>query len=84
MRRRDMFVRKIELGKTGDKISIIGQGTWGFDRPYDPQEYIPLRTALTAGIGLGMTMIDTAERYGWGGAELTVGDVIQSLSILAF
>jgi myo-inositol catabolism protein IolS len=71
-------MRKISLGKTGEKISIIGQGTWGFDSPYQESDYIPLKNSLKLGIQLGMTMIDTAERYGWGNAEKAVGEVIQS------
>ena len=55
------------LGKTGIKISEIGQGTWQYRG--DPE---PLRI----GISLGATHIDTAEMYG---TEGIVGNAIDDL-----
>lgn len=55
-------------------VPVIGQGTWrmGEDRQQRDQEIAALRT----GIDLGMTLIDTAEMYGEGGAEEVVGQAI--------
>lgn len=49
----------LELGKSGEKIPVLGQGTWklGLDREKEEE-------ALLAGIENGMTLIDTAEMYG--------------------
>lgn len=68
-----------ELGKTGIKVSAIGQGTWGIgglyteDRRMDEEAMLALRT----GIDLGMTFIDTAEAYGAGHSEEVVGAAIK-------
>ncbi|MBV8093972.1 MAG: aldo/keto reductase [Acetobacteraceae bacterium] len=58
----------------GREVSAIGQGTWymGEGRRPPSQE----ADALRLGIDLGMTLIDTAEMYGDGGAERVVGQAI--------
>jgi len=55
-------------------VPVIGQGTWhmGEDRHQRQQEV----KALQRGIDLGLTLIDTAEMYGEGGAEEVVGQAI--------
>ncbi len=52
----------------------LGQGTWhmGEDRGARGQEV----AALRLGLDLGVSMIDTAEMYGEGGAEEVVGEAI--------
>lgn len=52
----------------------LGQGTWhmGEDRGARAQEV----AALRLGLDLGVSMIDTAEMYGDGGAEEVVGEAI--------
>jgi diketogulonate reductase-like aldo/keto reductase len=54
------------FGAGGPLVPAIGQGTW-------PE---PDLVALRHGIALGMTHIDTAEMYGDGRAEETVGKAI--------
>src|SRR5258707_14164557 len=51
----------------GERVPALGQGTWhmGDDRRRAAGE----ATAVRLGIELGMTLIDTAEMYGGGGAE---------------
>ena len=58
------------FGKTGAKVSVIGQGTWYLDHG-DRSRAI---AALQRGLDLGMTHIDTAEMYG--DAELVIADAI--------
>lgn len=59
----------------GSSIPVIGQGTWRMGEvAAKRREEV---TALQAGIDLGLTLIDTAEMYGSGGAEEVVGDAIQ-------
>ena len=55
-------------------IPRLGQGTWHMGENHAPpaQE----ADALRLGIDLGMTLIDTAEMYGDGGAEQVVADAI--------
>ena len=59
----------------GSSIPVIGQGTWRMG------EVAAKRSAevkaLQAGVDLGLTLIDTAEMYGSGGAEEVVGEAIQ-------
>lgn len=58
----------------GECVPALGQGTWriGEDRSAHAKEV----AALQLGIDLGMTLIDTAEMYGEGGAEKVVADAI--------
>lgn len=65
-------MRTLELA---DKtVPVIGQGTWhmGEDRHQREAEV----SALRLGIERGLTLIDTAEMYGEGGAEEVVGQAI--------
>jgi diketogulonate reductase-like aldo/keto reductase len=66
-------MRTINL-RSGQSIPVLGQGTWGFgERRNDRAEAV---AALRAGLDLGVTLIDTAEMYGEGGAEEIVGEAI--------
>src|SRR5215813_15354783 len=58
------------FGRTGQDVSVIGQGTWYLDRG-DRKAAV---AALRRGIETGMTHIDTAEMYG--DAELVIADAI--------
>ena len=51
----------------GERVPVLGQGTWhmGEERRRAAEE----AAAVRLGIELGMTLIDTAEMYGAGGAE---------------
>ncbi|OWV78362.1 aldo/keto reductase [Rhizobium sp. R634] len=59
----------------GTEVPALGQGTWamGEDAGHARMEI----ESLKAGIDLGMTLIDTAEMYGDGGAEEIVGQAIR-------
>jgi diketogulonate reductase-like aldo/keto reductase len=59
----------------GEEVAALGQGTWhmGEDRRRAADE----AAALALGIELGMTLIDTAEMYGSGGAETVVREAAQ-------
>ena len=56
--------------RSGERVPALGQGTWhmGENRRRAAEE----AEALRVGIDLGMTLIDTAEMYGSGGAEEVV------------
>jgi diketogulonate reductase-like aldo/keto reductase len=60
---------------SGETVPILGQGTWHFGE--DVHRRAQEIAALGAGIDLGMTLIDTAEMYGDGGAEIVVGEAIR-------
>lgn len=59
----------------GTHVPALGQGTWrmGEKKGAHANEV----AALRLGIDLGMTLIDTAEMYGEGGAEKIVADAIK-------
>src|SRR6267378_1337328 len=58
----------------GKRVSVLGQGTWrmGESKSARAREV----AALRLGIELGMSLIDTAEMYGDGGAEEIVAESI--------
>ena len=63
--------------KSGDRMPVLGQGTWYIgDHTSRRKEEI---TALRLGIELGMTLIDTAEMYGNGRAESLVAEAIAGM-----
>ncbi len=70
-------MREIAIGKKGEKIPILGQGTWGIKKGKDKAYYEQWKASLRNGIEFGMTHIDTAEMYGSGTAERVVGEVIK-------
>lgn len=59
---------------SGEAVPVLGQGTWymGEQARHAADE----ATALRIGLDLGMSLIDTAEMYGSGGAEEVVADAI--------
>ena len=57
------------------RLPVIGQGTWTMgERPERRGQEIE---ALRAGFEQGMTLVDTAELYGAGGAERVVGEAMR-------
>jgi diketogulonate reductase-like aldo/keto reductase len=69
----------------GEKVPALGQGTWMMREREDrrPAEI----AALRAGVELGMMLIDTAEMYGDGTAEMLIaealGDIRESLFLVS-
>lgn len=64
-------MRTRPFGPAGDRVAVIGQGTW---RVRDTQA---CSAALAEGLKLGLSHIDTAELYEWrGGAETMLGQLL--------
>ena len=59
----------------GTEVPALGQGTWHMGERGNAAK--AEMAALKLGIELGMTLIDTAEMYGNGGAEEVVADASQ-------
>jgi len=59
----------------GTRVPVLGQGTWRMGEKKSAHDGEV--AALRLGIDLGMTLIDTAEMYGEGGAEEVVADAIE-------
>ena len=66
-------MKTVEL-PAGERVPALGIGTWGYGekRTARREEIATLRAALD----LGVTLIDTAEMYGEGGAEEVIGEAI--------
>jgi len=58
----------------GEQVPVLGLGTWGMGEARTRGAEVV--AALRLGLDLGMTLIDTAEMYGEGGAEEVVGKAI--------
>jgi len=65
-------VKQRELGRSGETIAVIGQGTWELEVADEKEA----TRALLAGLELGMTHVDTAEMYGDGRVEERLGRVL--------
>src|SRR6267142_1151605 len=59
---------------SGRPIPVLGQGTWRMGE--NSSRRAGEVAALRLGLDLGMTLIDTAEMYGEGGAEKVVAEAI--------
>jgi diketogulonate reductase-like aldo/keto reductase len=68
-------MRTTEL-PSGEAVPQLGQGTWHMAE--DPLRRDDEIAALRLGLDLGMTLIDTAEMYANGHAEMLVGKAIAS------
>lgn len=66
------------LGKTKEKVPVIGMGTWEVGDSDDEGRAHEIK-AIRRGIELGMTFIDTAEMYGYGNAEKLVGEAVKKI-----
>lgn len=60
---------------SGEPVPILGQGTWRMGE--DARRRDAEVRALRQGLEQGLTLIDTAEMYGEGGAEEVVAEAIQ-------
>ena len=66
----------------GTEVVALGQGTWRMGEGHRTRAVEA--DALRLGLDLGMTLIDTAEMYGDGGAEEVVGDAVAGRRAQAF
>lgn len=66
-------IPKVRL-RDGARVPALGLGTWHMGE--SSRAAARERAALRVGLDLGMTLIDTAEMYGDGGAESVVGEAI--------
>jgi diketogulonate reductase-like aldo/keto reductase len=66
---------RTEKLRDGRSVPVVGQGTWRMGERAGARE--SEIAALKLGLDLGMTLIDTAEMYGNGGAEEVVARAIE-------
>jgi diketogulonate reductase-like aldo/keto reductase len=67
---------------SGIEVPVLGQGTWHMGE--DARRQADEVAALKLGTDLGMTLIDTAEMYGSGGAEEVTGQAIAGRRDMVF
>jgi diketogulonate reductase-like aldo/keto reductase len=60
--------------KSGDKVPVLGLGTWRMGER--KSERAAEVAAIRLGLDLGLTLIDTAEMYGNGGAEEAIAEAV--------
>lgn len=65
---------RITLGASDLRVSPLGVGTnsWGANRKADPG----LQSTFDAALNMGINFFDTAEMYGFGGSERTLGQFL--------
>jgi diketogulonate reductase-like aldo/keto reductase len=68
-----------KLGRTGEKLSTIGMGTWRFGTHGTREERATQVRSLRRGVELGMNLIDTAEIYASGRSEEVVGEAVRGI-----
>jgi diketogulonate reductase-like aldo/keto reductase len=71
----DVAMTRMTSFSDGTIVPVLGQGTWMIGD--DPRTRDAEQAALSRGIDLGLTLIDTAELYGDGRSERLVGEVIK-------
>ena len=67
------------LGRTKEKVSTVGMGTWRMGSYHSAEERDAQVRALKKGVELGMNFIDTAEIYAAGRSEEVVGEAVKGL-----
>ncbi|MEP2943122.1 MAG: aldo/keto reductase [Hyphomicrobiales bacterium] len=70
-----MQMRK--LGKNGPHVSAIGLGCWSFAGAYGATDEKESHETLKKALDLGITFLDTANVYGAGVSEKTIGSFIK-------
>jgi aryl-alcohol dehydrogenase-like predicted oxidoreductase len=61
------------LGRTGRPVSVIGLGTWQLGADWGDVEESTALDVLAAAVESGVTLFDTADVYGDGRSEQTIG-----------
>ncbi|MDG6899036.1 MAG: aldo/keto reductase [Nitrososphaerota archaeon] len=67
------------LGRTHEKVSTIGMGTWKIGSYQGAEERQGQVNALRRGVELGLNLIDTAEMYAHGRSEEVVADAVKGI-----
>ena len=69
------------MGKTNEKISTIGLGTWQFSEAWGVLEYEKAKEIVSKAIEVGINFFDTAAVYGRGKSEEFLGRAIRELEV---
>ena len=70
----------INLGAKGPKVSRVGFGAWAIGGVnWGPSDDRESKRALRRAIELGVTLIDTADVYGYGHSEELIAEVLSEI-----
>jgi aryl-alcohol dehydrogenase-like predicted oxidoreductase len=67
--------------RIGEKISVIGLGTWQFSEAWGVLDYNIAKSIIKKAIESGINLIDTAAIYGRGKSEEFIGRALKELNI---
>lgn len=70
-------MNKKTLGKTGPKISAIGLGCMGMSEFYGKSDDANSKRVILAALDNGITMLDTADTYGYGHNEMLIAEALR-------
>ncbi len=71
-------MKYVRLGTRGPRISTVGFGAWAIGgRDWGPTDDEVSKNALRAALDEGVTLIDTADVYGFGHSEELIGEVLK-------
>jgi aryl-alcohol dehydrogenase-like predicted oxidoreductase len=71
-------MERVRLGKTELQVSPIAFGTWSFGGDWGRFDRDEAEATIGRALELGITLFDTAQGYGFGAAELFLGDALWS------
>ncbi len=74
-------VEFVELGRTKEKVSRIGLGTWQFSNSWGLTIYDSAKEIISSSIEMGINLINTAMVYGNGMSERFIGRALEELGI---
>ncbi|MBE7188955.1 aldo/keto reductase [Jatrophihabitans endophyticus] len=67
-----------QLGRTGRQVSVVGLGTWQLGGDWGDVDESRSLDILAAAVESGVTLFDTADVYGDGRSEQTIGAFLRS------
>jgi aryl-alcohol dehydrogenase-like predicted oxidoreductase len=70
-------MKKRQLGKTGPMVSALGLGCMGMSAAYGAAADADSIKTIQRAIDLNVTLLDTADMYGWGHNETLIGKAIK-------
>ena len=73
-----MKIRQIR--QDGKKVSEVGLGCWSFGGSYGPTTETEAHTTLATALDLGVDFLDTANVYGMGVSEKSIGSFLKGAS----
>ena len=75
-----MTLSTTQFGKTGHSVTRIGFGAWAIGGSWGDVSESEAKATLEAALDAGMTFIDTADVYGNGESERSIGRFLKSHS----